>query len=258
MRNVVGRAMDLREASCRLAVSVAAVALALACNACRDVIEDRTPERGEASSPLSVYVVNHPLEYFTLRIGGAHVEVVFPSPRDLDPAFWLPPPETIAAYQQADLIIENGVGYARWTGQASLPRARRVDTSAGFRERWIALESGVSHGHGPQGEHSHVGTAFTTWLDPMLAKEQARAIAGALVSLRPAARADFEAGLGALEADLDELDRALARATELLTPEGLQWLAVCLQPLAQLRRGESQELPKGVRRAGCLRQSHPA
>ena len=242
MRNVVGRATVLREASRRLAASVAAVALALACNACSDVIEDRTPERGEASSPLSVYVVNHPLEYFTLRIGGAHVEVVFPSPRDLDPAFWLPPPETIAAYQQADLIIENGVGYARWTGQASLPRARRVDTSAGFRERWIALESGVSHGHGPQGEHSHVGTAFTTWLDPMLAKEQARAIAGALVSLRPAARADFEAGLGALEADLDELDRALARALEPYSDEPVLFSHPVYQYLARRYSLEGRSL----------------
>jgi zinc transport system substrate-binding protein len=203
--------MGMRKASRRLAASAAALALAVACT---DVVEDRIQERVDGSGPLSVYVVNHPLEYFTERIGGAHVEVVFPAPRDIDPAFWMPPPETIAAYQGADLIIENGAGYAGWTGHASLPRGRRVDTSAGFRDRWIALEGGVSHGHGPEGEHSHVGTAHTTWLDPTLAKEQARAIATALVSLRPVARGEFEAGLGALEADLDALDRALALGLE--------------------------------------------
>ncbi len=211
MRRVVGREMGLREVSRRVAARAAALTLAVACS---DVVEDRTQDRVDASGRLSVYVVNHPLEYFTERIGGAHVDVVFPAPRDLDPAFWMPPPETIAAYQEADLIIENGAGYARWTGQASLPRGRRVDTSAGFRDRWIAFEGGVTHGHGPEGEHSHVGTAHTTWLDPTLAKEQARAIASALVSLRPAARAEFEAGLDALEADLDALDRALARGLE--------------------------------------------
>ncbi len=215
---VVGREVGLRGASRRLAASVAALTLALACS---DVVEDRRPARVEAVVPLSVYVVNHPLEYFTQRIGGAHVEVVFPAPRDLDPAFWMPPPETIALYQEADLIIENGAGYARWIGQASLPRRRRVDTSAGFRDRWIALESGVTHGHGPEGEHSHVGTAFTTWLDPMLAKQQARAITRALISARPVARADFEAALGALEKDLDALDRALAQALEPYSGERL-------------------------------------
>jgi zinc transport system substrate-binding protein len=220
MRGVVDRRVGSREASRQLAASVAAFALAMAMAmamamiGCSDSVEDRTRQRVEAFGPLSVYVVNHPLAYFTERIGAAHVEVVFPAPRDLDPAFWMPTSETIAAYQKADLIIENGAGYARWIGQASLPRSRRVDTSAGFRDRWIALERGATHGHGPEGEHSHVGTAFTTWLDPMLAKQQARAIARALISLRPAAQADFEAALSALEADLDALDRALARALE--------------------------------------------
>ncbi|MBW1886415.1 MAG: zinc ABC transporter substrate-binding protein, partial [Deltaproteobacteria bacterium] len=169
-------------------------------------------------------------------------DVVFPAPRDLDPAFWMPPPETIAAYQEADLIIENGAGYARWIGQASLPRSRRVDTSAGFRDRWIAQGRGVSHGHGPEGEHSHVGTAFTTWLDPMLAKQQARAIASALISLRPAARADFEVALGALEADLDALDRALAHAFEPYAAERLLFSHPVYQYLARRYSLEGRSL----------------
>ena len=247
MRGVVGRKVGLRGASRRLAASVAALAPALAlamamAMACNDVVEDRTRERVEASGLLSVHVVNHPLEYFTARIGAGHVDVVFPAPRDLDPAFWMPPPETIAAYQEADLIIENGAGYARWIGQASLPRGRRVDTSAGFRDRWIAQGRGVSHGHGPEGEHSHVGTAFTTWLDPMLAKQQARAIASALISLRPAARANFEAALGALEADLDALDRALARAFEPYAAERLLFSHPVSQYLARRYSLEGRSL----------------
>lgn len=239
MRGIIGRERGSRRASRRLAASAIAVALAVACT---DVVEDPTPNRVDASGPLSVYVVNYPLEYFTERIGGAHVEAVFPAPRDLDPAFWMPPPETIAAYQEADLIIENGAGYARWMEYASLPRGRRVDTSAGFRDRWIASEGGVSHGHGPEGEHSHVGSAHTTWLDPTLAKEQARAIAHALVSLRPLARADFEAGLGALEADLDALDRRLARALEPFSREPVLFSHPVYQYLARRYSLEGRSL----------------
>ena len=239
MRSVVDRETGLLRALRPPVASAIALALTLGCT---DAAEDETMERVDASLPLSVYVVNHPLEYFTQRIGGAHVDVVFPAPPDLDPAFWMPPPETIAAYQEADLIVENGAGYARWTGQASLPRGRRVDTSAGFRDRWIAFEGAVSHGHGPEGEHSHVGTARTTWLDPTLANEQARVIANALVSLRPEARAEFEAELSALEADLDALDRALASALEPYTGEPLLFSHPVYQYLARRYSLEGRSL----------------
>ena len=53
----------------------------------------------DADAPLSVYVVNYPLQYFAERIGGPDVRVVFPAPADGDPAFWKPSPEQIAAYQ---------------------------------------------------------------------------------------------------------------------------------------------------------------
>ncbi len=230
---------SVRKASRRRAASATALALAVACT---DVVEDRGRERVDAPGPLSVYVVNHPLEYFTKRIGGAHVEVVFHAPRDLDPAIWMPPPKIIAAYQEADLIIENGAGYARWTGQASLPRDRRVDTSSGFRDRLIPLDDAVTHGHGPEGEHSHVGTAHTTWLDPTLAKEQARAIASALVSLRPAARAEFEAELDTLEADLDALDGALARGLEPYSREPVLFSHPVYQYLARRYSLEGRSL----------------
>ncbi len=235
----VGRRVGLRGAFRRLAASVAAIALVLACG---DAVEDRTRGRVEASGPLSVYVVNHPLEYFAKRIGGAHVDVVFPAPPGVDPAFWMPPPETIAEYQEADLIIENGAGYARWTGQASLPRGRRVDTSAGFRDRLIRLDDAVTHGHGPAGEHSHGAMAVTTWLDPTLASLQARAIAEALVARRPDAEPDFRAGLAALEADLTELDLRWAAALAPLEEEPLLFSHPVYQYLARRYSLEGRSL----------------
>ena len=42
------------------------------------------------SAAPTVYVVNYPLQYFTQRIAGNHVQVVFPAPPDEDPAFWKP------------------------------------------------------------------------------------------------------------------------------------------------------------------------
>ena len=107
--------------------------------------------------------MNYPLQYFAERIGGEHVEVSFPAPPDGDPAYWNPDPDSVAAYQQADLILLNGASYAKWVAIVTLPTSKLVDTSKGFRDRYIIIEGAVVHSHGPEGEHSHGETAFTTW-----------------------------------------------------------------------------------------------
>ena len=37
---------------------------------------------------LKIYVVNYPLQYFAQRIGGDNVDVFFPAPSGVDPAYW--------------------------------------------------------------------------------------------------------------------------------------------------------------------------
>ncbi len=180
--------------------------------------EDRSTAE---TAPITVFVVNYPLLYFAERIGGDQVEVTFPAPADVDPADWSPDPDTVAAYQRADLILLNGAGYAGWVERASLPTSKLVDTSAAFRDRLIPLEERVAHTHGPEGERSHKGTASTTWLDPTLAVEQARSIADAFTRARPTQREAFQAGFGALEADLHGLDGRLAAVAESLAGQPL-------------------------------------
>jgi zinc transport system substrate-binding protein len=159
-----------------------------------------------AAEQLTVYVVNYPLKYFVERIGDEHVDVVFPVPPDVDPAFWTPDIPTINAYQQTDLILLNGATYAKWVGKVSLPRSRIVDTSKKFRDQYIVVKGAVSHSHGPGGEHSHAGTAFTTWLDFSYATKQAQAIAKALGRKQPTLVNTFDKNLAALVKDLNALD----------------------------------------------------
>lgn len=190
-----------------------ALAAVLACGS-----DKRAEEAGradpEAGRPLTVYVVNYPLQYVAERIGGEHVRVVFPCQADVDPAYWSPDAKTVAAYQAADLILLNGAGYARWVERASLPRTRVVDTSAGFRDRLIAQDAATTHIHGPEGAHTHAELAFTTWLDPGLAILQARAVAEAFAEARPEHAASFDAELDPLESELGELDTQLAHTAE--------------------------------------------
>ena len=160
----------------------------------------------------AVYTVNYPLQYFARRVGGDLVEVRFPAPAGEDPAYWEPDAATIRQYQQADLILLNGAGYAKWVARATLPDSRMVDTSAAFRERLIEIKDVVTHSHGPGGKHTHGGTAYTTWLDPLLAGVQAQAVAEAFKKLLPADAAAIERNLAGLRKDLESIDAALKQA----------------------------------------------
>jgi zinc transport system substrate-binding protein len=156
-----------------------------------------------------IYTINYPLQYFAQRIAGDQADVVLPVPPDVDPAFWQPDVAAIAAFQRADLILLNGAGYAKWLGKASLPRRKLVDTSAGFSDRYLAVQGGTSHSHGLEGKHSHAGTAFTTWLDFSQAVEQARTVRDALARLMPEQEMTFNENFLALERDLLDLDARL-------------------------------------------------
>jgi zinc transport system substrate-binding protein len=165
-----------------------------------------------ADAPV-VYVVNYPLAYLAERVGNGRVHVEFPAPADLDPAMWSPGPEVVTAYQAADLILLNGAGYAGWVSRVSLPEGKLIDTSASFADRYLTVAEAVTHSHGPEGEHAHEATAFTTWLDPTLALEQAGAIHAALAERWPEDRTAFDEGLAGLEADLAALDAEQAGLT---------------------------------------------
>lgn len=175
-----------------------------------------SPAAPETTAKFVVYSVNYPLAYFAERVGGDLVDVRFPAPGDEDPAYWSPDAETIAAYQGADLILLNGAEYAKWVVRATLPSSKMVDTSAAFADRFIPLAGNTTHSHGPEGAHEHTGWAFTTWLDPQLAIEQAQAVTTALIHLRRNHEAEFNSHLVALESELRELDQRQAAAAEVI------------------------------------------
>lgn len=164
----------------------------------------------ETVKPL-VYASNYPLQYFAERISSPLVEVRLRVPADTDPAFWKPALEDVQELQQADLVILNGASYESWLKTVSLPASRLVDTSVGFKERFIVQEEVVTHSHGLEGEHEHSATAFTTWLDLALAVEQARAIKDAFSTHWFERKDQFEAQFAGLAQDLEALDAEIGQ-----------------------------------------------
>ena len=158
------------------------------------------------SNKPQVLVANYPLQYFAQRIAGDAVEVRFLAPKDEDPAFWQPDEAAIATFQSADLILMNGATYSKWADKITLPESKVADTSASFKASLIQVNETSTHSHGPGGEHSHSGTAFTTWIDFKQASLQAKTVRDALVRLVPTAKEAMETNYDSFKDELDTLD----------------------------------------------------
>jgi len=157
------------------------------------------------SSLLHVSVVNYPLYYFAKTIGGELVNVYLPAIKG-DPAYWKPNARQVINFQKSDLIFINGAGYAKWIEKVSLPSSKIYNTSLAFKEQWIEAEEEVVHSHGSEGEHSHKGTAFTTWLNFSFAALQAQVIYKELARMLPDAKSQLQENYETLHRSLIELD----------------------------------------------------
>lgn len=245
---------------------LAVVALLLSLAGCSQPDGDMPAPAEQEDTRLSIYAVNYPLAYLAGRLGGDAVRVTMPVPANMDPADWEPAPQQILDFQQADLILLNGAGYAGWVQTAALPNSRLVDTSRGFLDRLIPLE-GPTHSHGPGGAHSHGVTASHTWLDPALAIEQARAVLDALLTYRPEQEPDFRSRFAGLERDLQTLDGELTAAFATLGTQPLlfshpvyQYLARRYAPEARSLLWEPDVVPDAaaLEELRALRQDYPA
>jgi zinc transport system substrate-binding protein len=163
-----------------------------------------------------VYTTNYPLYFFASSLAGNNLDVVFPVPPNVDPAYWKPDAETLVRFQKAGIVLLNGAGFEKWVATASLPRGRVVDTSRSFKTELITQPSDqMPHVHGPEGAHVHdEATAFTTWLDMTIARKHAVAVRDALTRRWPELQDAIDSRHERLDASLEDLDLQLTRATQ--------------------------------------------
>jgi zinc transport system substrate-binding protein len=214
-----------------------------------------------------VYTVNYPLAWMAQQLVADKAQVRFPAPGDVDPAFWQPDIAILLAYQQADLVLLNGAGYAKWIPKTSLPASRVLDTSVAYSDQLLAADTGPVHSHGPQGEHSHGELAFTTWLDLSLAQQQAQAVAEALQRLLPEDAVAIGQRLGTLQGALAGMDARLVALGEKLDGAPLlyshpvyQYLQQRYQLNGQALHWEPDQAPDEAqwRQLADILQDHPA
>jgi len=155
-----------------------------------------------AKSRLAAVVSIPPQAYFLERLGGDHVAVEVLVAPGQSPATYEPAPSQMVALDEADVYFRIGVPFETALLRklaASLPHLNVVDTRRGIALRPI---EDAHHGGGPD---PHI------WLDPRADKTQARTMRDELVRLDPDHAADYDRNLAALDADLDRVDREIAR-----------------------------------------------
>ena len=168
----------------------------------------------EEQAVPTVFVSNYPLEYFVQRIAGDKVDIVSYYKQVDEPTAWEPGEEEINALQQADLVLLNGASFEPWSMMLSLPQSKLVITTSAVADQLLEEKQTVSHSHGPEGEHEHAISAYTTWLNLELANAQAKAVLEALSRLQPENQDAYKANFNALSKQLMAMDEMMKGAAQ--------------------------------------------
>ena len=155
-----------------------------------------------------------PTAYFVERIGGGHVRVDVLIPAGRSPHSFEPTPKQMVGLSRARLFFAAGMPFeqrlAARIAEVS-PSIEMVDTNGGIERLRMTPpdENANEHDDADGARDPHV------WLDPNLAKQQARRICEALQRADPDNAGAYRGNLRALSADLDRLH---ARLTATLAP----------------------------------------
>jgi zinc transport system substrate-binding protein len=184
---------------------------------------------------LNIYTTMYPLEYFTERIGGKHVEVSSIIPPGADAHTYEPSTKKMVEITEGDAFVYNKLESDEFSSSVAdtlkeedvpiVDAAKGVELAhmgehedEGTHEEHEGEESHEDHEgeESPENEehHEHGSLDPHIWLDPVLAQQMADNIYNGLVKIKPDAKDDFKKNHEALIKDLKELDSAFKNSVE--------------------------------------------
>jgi zinc transport system substrate-binding protein len=179
---------------------------------------------------VKAFVSILPIAYFVERVGGPNVEVSVLVGPGQDPHTFEPTPRLMVKLANARVLFKMGFPFEETIIKkirTTFKNVEVVDLQQGIKVRTLteeeaeAEEAEHEHGHGhgdaKHDEHSHEPGEIDqhTWLDPRLAKIQARTIADSLIRIDSAHKDLYERNLKDFQADLDAIHEEL---TKVLAP----------------------------------------
>lgn len=196
-----------------------------------------TSSNGSEDGTLTIYTSIYPLEDFTKKIGGDHVEVTTLIPPGTDSHTYEPTSKEILDIARADAFIYNGLGMESYAEKIhetlESEDVKMVEAAGGV----VAVTHEHTHGneehhghrdeeheheqehedehesHGEDGHH-HGDQDPHVWLDPHRAITLAASIKDVLIDLKPEAKDEFEKNYEELVNSLHELDEEFHQLVE--------------------------------------------
>ena len=162
-----------------------------------------------------------PVAYFVERVGGPNVEVSVLVGPGQDPHTFDPTPKLMTKLANARVLFKMGFPFEETLIKkvgSSFKNVEVVDLQQGIKLRAMTEEETeaeeAEHGHGKAEEHGHdTGNMDQhTWLDPQLAKIQAKTIADTFIRIDPNHKEQYEKNLKDFQADLDVIHEQLKKA----------------------------------------------
>lgn len=147
-------------------------------------------DTNQTTHKLQVTTSFYPLYFFTTEIAGDSAEVYNITPAGAEPHEYEPTPRDLAHIEDSQLLVLHGVQLEAW-GARIKSTISTTDTTVVTVGDTLATIAGDPH----------------IWLDPVLAQQEARAIALALEQADPAHAAIYQANLRSLITKLEQLDR---------------------------------------------------
>lgn len=179
--------------------------------------------QAKPSGKVKVFVSIVPVAYFVERVGGPFVEVSVLIGPGQEPHSFEVTPRTVAKLAAARVLFILGFPFEESLVKkigSTFKNLEVVNLQQGIKLRGLteeeteAEEGGHGHGPGEAKEHEHEGGAMDrhTWLNPQLAKVQAKTIADTLMRIDPAHKDMYERNLKDFQADLDAVHKQLTKA----------------------------------------------
>ncbi|WP_416731200.1 metal ABC transporter solute-binding protein, Zn/Mn family [Fictibacillus sp. JL2B1089] len=185
---------------------------------------------------LKIYTTMYPLEYFTERIGGKHVDVSSIIPPGADAHTYEPSTKKMVEMTEGDAFVYNKLESDEFSSSVADTLKEEnmpiIDGAKGISYHEPAEHEGEDHAaeeehahedehaheeehaHDEEEHHDHGSLDPHIWLDPVLAQQIADNIYNGLVKLNPDAKDDFKKNHEALITDLKELNSSFKTKVE--------------------------------------------
>jgi len=176
---------------------------------------------------VKAFVSILPIAYFVERVGGPNVEVSVLVGPGQDPHTFEPTPRLMAKLANARVIFKMGFPFDETIIKkigSTFKDVEVVDLQQGIKVRTLTQEEAeaeeAEHKYGHEHEKAeHDGQSHEageidqhTWLDPQLAKIQARTIADTLIRVDSFHKDQYEKNLKDFQADLEAIHEQLSKA----------------------------------------------